>query len=439
LPRSMRWPTSFLNTVIPPPVDFALLIVNRGKNHIAVTGMGGCSAAGGTVAEILASLEKGSVHCRPVPENIFRTSLSFPAFAFAHAIPSLRSRRLLDQSGIAWTPERLNRTLLLTLEALAEALEDAGLEPEKLRSTKVGIALGTTVGCTFHDEQYYISWRDGKKPDPDPVFQYLESNLAAFLQTILGVIGPVSVVTNACASGTDAIGIARGWLEDGTCDIAFAGGADALSRIAYYGFASLMLLSEKPCSPFDRGRAGLNLGEGAALLVMEKRQQADRRNARPHGWVRGYGAASDCYHPTAPHPDGRGLQSALRQAMADAGISPRTISYINAHGTGTSANDNAEMNALAALGFSECPVVSTKGITGHMLGAAGAMEAILTILTLKQKQTRGTVSCREPDPCLARPPLAESQEVRLPGSIGISQSLAFGGTNSALVLEAATP
>jgi 3-oxoacyl-[acyl-carrier-protein] synthase-1/3-oxoacyl-[acyl-carrier-protein] synthase II len=351
-------------------------------------------------------------------------------------MPSPKSRRLLDQSGLDWRPERLNRTVLLALEALAEALDDAGLSPDALRRGKVGIALGTTVGCTFHDEHYYISWREGNKPDPDPVHQYLESNLAAFLQAVLGVSGPVAVVTNACASGTDAIGIARGWLDQGICDIAIAGGADALSRIAYYGFASLMLLSNSPCTPFDRDRAGLNLGEGAALLILEHRDKAARRNAAPRGWIRGYGAASDCHHPTAPHPQGRGLQSALQQAMDDAGVDRGAISFINAHGTGTSANDSAEMNAVAALDFTDCPVVSTKGITGHMLGAAGAMEAILTILTLAEQQTRGTVNCTTPDPGLARPPLVGPEPVQLKGRIGISQSLAFGGTNSALVMEA---
>ncbi len=400
--------------------------------------MGGCSAAGRVIPEILASLSQGLVNCRAVPENLFQGRFTCPVFAFDHSMPSPRSKKLLDKSDIDWTPDRLNRTVLLALEAVAEALDDAGIDPDALRSRKVGIALGTTVGCTFHDEHYYINWRDGNSPDPDPVFQYLESNLAAFLQAILGVSGPVAVVTNACASGTDAIGIARSWLDQGTCDIAIAGGADALSRIAYYGFASLMLLSDSPCSPFDRDRTGLNLGEGAALLVMEHQDTAENRNAIPRGWVRGYGAASDCYHPTTPHPEGRGLQSALNQAMNEAGLDMEAISFINAHGTGTKANDSAEMNALSAIGFTDCPVVSTKGITGHMLGAAGAMEAILTLLTLKVQQVKGTVSCINPDPSLARPPLTEPELVQLQGRIGISQSLAFGGTNSALVLEANT-
>ena len=262
---------------------------NRTQDTIAVTGMGCCSAAGSNVHEALASLKQGKVNCLPVPENLFHTQLTCPVFAYPNPRPTPLGLQLLEQSDIDWQPERLNRTVLLALEALAETLDDAGLTPDALRSLKVGIALGTTVGCTFHDEEYYINWRKGNQPDTDPVHQYLESNLAASLQAFLGVSGPVAVVTNACASGTDAIGIAKGWLEQRVCDIAIAGGADALSRIAYYGFNSLMLLSQSPCTPFAQDRAGLNLGEGAALLVMERQESADVRNRRAHAWIHGYG------------------------------------------------------------------------------------------------------------------------------------------------------
>lgn len=408
-----------------------------GKQRIAVTGMGGCCAAGHTITEIVASLDRGTVNCRPVPENIFQSNLPFPAFAVNREVPSPGVLQLLKQANGDQRPERMNRTVLLTLEALVQALADAGQGPETLRCKKVGIALGATVGCTFHDEQYFMDWREGKNPDPDPVCQYLESNLSSCIQRILGVSGPLAVVTNACASGTDAIGIARNWLRQGHCDIALAGGADALSRTAYYGFASLMLLSQSPCTPFDQNRSGLNLGEGAGLVVLENLDRADTRNATIHGWIKGYGIASDCHHPTAPHPEGRGLQAALQQALAEAGAGLADISYINAHGTGTSANDSAEMKALAALGFTDCPVVSTKGITGHMLGAAGAMEAILTLDALKKQTTRGTAGCATADPDLARAPQIGTEQVQLNGRIGISQSLAFGGANSALVLEAA--
>ena len=411
----------------------------RQKNRIAVTGMGCCCGAGTTVPEMFRNLQEKKINCLPIPDYLFQTDLNFPAFIMENEVLSAAGHKLLDQSGQNFHREQLNRSVHLTIEAAAEALYDAGLSPADLRKKRVGIILGTTVGCTFHDEQYYIQWRQGKHPDPEPVFNYLNANLAAVLQAVLNVQGPTAVVTNACASGTDAIGIARDWLARDLCDIALAGGADALSRIAFYGFASLMLLSESPCAPFDENRSGLNLGEGAGVLVLEPQVRAEHRKAHAHGWVRGYGAASDCYHPTTPDPEGRGLQKALTLALSEAGIDNESISYINAHGTGTTANDKAEMAALAAIKLLDCPVMSTKGITGHMLGAAGAAEAILTMLTLAQQKTCGTIGCVQLDQKLARGALTENEHKSLKGKIGISQSLAFGGTNSALILEANGP
>ena len=398
--------------------------------------MGCCCGAGTTIPEIYRNLQKKKINCLPVPDFLFQTDLNFPAFIMENEVLSAAGHKLLDQSGHNFHPEQLNRTCHLTIESTAEALHDAGLSPADLRNKRVGIIMGTTVGCSFHDEEYYIQWRLGKNPDPTPVFHYLNANLAAVLQTVLNVQGPAAVVTNACASGTDAIGIARNWLAGDLCDIVLAGGADALSRIAFYGFAGLMLLSKSPCTPFDQNRSGLNLGEGAGILILEHQARAEHRKAHIHGWVRGYGAASDGYHPTAPHPEGRGLQKALSLALADAEMNQDDICYINAHGTGTTANDKAEMAALAAMKLKDCPVMSTKGFTGHMLGAAGAAEAILTMLTLAQQETRGTIGCRQLDQQLSRGALTEDEQEPLKEKTGISQSLAFGGTNSALILEA---
>lgn len=389
------------------------------------------------IPETITSLAHGTVNCGQVPAELFSATPTFPVFAVRHGMPSPSCVRLSAQSAVDPAIAKRNRTIQLTLEALAGALADARLDQGALQAARVGIVLGTTVGCTFNDEEYYINWRRGRTREPDRFALYLESNIASFLQAFLGVRGPRAVITNACASGTDAIGIGRNWLQRGACDIVIAGGADALSRISYYGFAGMMLMSESPCRPFAMDRDGLNIGEGAALLVLEDESKGEKRGADVHGWISGYGTASDCYHPTSPHPEGRGLQTAFRQARADAGIDKSKIGCINAHGTGTIANDQAEMAALARLGLTDCPVVSTKGITGHMLGAAGAMEAILTIVALKNQETRGTVGCKTPDPDLARPPFSEQGMMQLRSRIGISQSLAFGGTNSVLVLEAA--
>lgn len=412
------------------------MIPNKRRREVAVVGIGGDCAAGKCLFEIKNSLLGDVVRCVQVPKKLYSGEGDFPVFISDSIQFSRKCRNLLERGCFEFRHNQPNRTLLLLLNAFAEALDNAELDISALRSCKVGIVLGTTAGCTFNDEQYYLDWKNGRKVESVDFLKYLEANIAGFLQQVLGVTGPVTVVTNACASGTDAVGIARRWILRGYCDIAIAGGADALSRNAIYGFAALMLLSGSPCRPFDKNRDGLNLGEGAAVLILEKNEMAAKRGIIPWGWVCGYGTASDSYHPVAPHPEGRGLRHALRVALADAGVVPEKVCFVNAHGTGTSANDSAEMNALAGSGLTNCPVVSTKGITGHMLGAAGAMEAILTILTLGGRQSRGTVGCITADSKLARLPLQQSEVVRLHNQIGITQSLAFGGTNSVLVLEA---
>ena len=403
---------------------------------VAITGLGAIAAGGSDAAELWRNLAAGVVRCGPVPEYLFKTILNYPVFAAPQDCLSDKARALLAETCPDFRAESVSRTILLALTAAAEALHQAGITAADLHKLRVGIAIGTTVGCTFHNEDYYIAWRDHLAPDLAPVHYYLGGNVAAALHRLFGTSGPSAVVTNACASGTDAIGIGRNWLAAGQCDLVIAGGADELSRVAYNGFASLMLADTVPCRPFSRDRQGLNLGEGAGVLVMERQEGAAARGGKILGLVRGYGSAADAHHPTAPHPEGRGLKTALAQALREAG--PEQIVLVNAHGTGTKANDQAETNALAAAlpGATKAAIVSTKGFTGHTLGAAGGLEAIFTLLALRDGFTPGTVGCAELDPVFAVSPLRQREGRRLAGRLGISQSLAFGGGNSVLVLEA---
>ncbi|MFH7319905.1 beta-ketoacyl-[acyl-carrier-protein] synthase family protein [Desulfurivibrio sp. D14AmB] len=406
-------------------------------DRIAISGMGCISAAGKNPEEHLRSLNGQPVACAPVPGETFATSLTFPVFsAPAEPLPA-QGPAFPRLTQIA---ADLSPTARLALRATLQALARSGIEPADLRKKRVGICLGTTVGCAFNDEDYYRAWRQGARPPLDPVRRYLRGNISAILQEILGVSGPCLVVTNACASGTDALGIAGNWLRSGRCELAIAGGADGLSRIACNGFAALQLTDSSPCRPFDQSRQGLNLGEGAAVLLLEKGASAHRAQRRTMGWLRGYGTAADAWHPTAPHPEGRGLQAAIRAALKDAMIQNREqIALINGHGTATPSNDLAETSALAAIFTADYrpPLVSTKSLTGHTLGAAGAIEAVFTLLALQNETTSGTRRCRQPDPAFPYRPLTEDEQVVLSGRIGLSQSLAFGGGNSCLVLEAA--
>ncbi|NTV15357.1 MAG: beta-ketoacyl-[acyl-carrier-protein] synthase family protein [Desulfobulbaceae bacterium] len=406
-------------------------------SQIVITGLGAIAAGGSDVAELWRNLAAGKINCGPIPVYLFRTILNYPVFAAPQNCLSAKARALLAETCPGFRAESVSRTILLALTAAAEALQQAGIGAAELRNLRVGVVLGTTVGCTFHNEEYYIAWRDGLAPDLAPVHYYLGGNVAAALHRLLGTSGPAAVVTNACASGSDAIGIGRNWLAAGQCDLVIAGGADELSRVAYNGFASLMLADTVACRPFSHDRQGLNLGEGAGVLLMERQDGAMARGGRVLGWVRGYGCAADAHHPTAPHPEGRGLKTALAQALREAGAGE--IVLVNAHGTGTKANDQAETAALAAAlpGVSAAAIVSTKGFTGHTLGAAGGLEAIFTLLALRDGYTPGTVGCRELDPAFAVRPLRQNEGRSLPGRLGLSQSLAFGGGNAVLILEAA--
>ena len=408
------------------------------KSSVAITGTGCVSALGMGQHTIWKNLREGIISCAPVPDWLFSTKLCYPVFAAPSEALSPAGRDLFESASPSLLFSTVSRTLNLAVSAVAEALNQAGISLQYLRGRKVGIALGTTVGCTFNDEDFYEQWRRGMKPDLAPIFHYLSGNLAQALHGILGTQGPSAVVTNACASGTDAIGLAKGWIASGACDLAVAGGADELSRIAYNGFAGLQLSDTEQCRPFDKHRKGLNLGEGAGLLVLEGENQALERGIMPLGWVRGYGSASDAWHPTAPHPEGRGLKCAFGQALADAGLSIQDVAMINAHGTGTKANDLAEANALSNLLPESCHVaiISTKGMTGHTLGAAGGLEAVLTLLVLRQGVTPGTHGYLSSDPQLPVNPIPQGISVPLSTRIGMSQSLAFGGGNAALVMEA---
>lgn len=399
---------------------------------IVITGCGCFSAAGRNCAAAMQSIKDCSVDNVVVDVPYFPAPFSAPCF-MADEIKEVPAFDYGIQTDSFYTYNRKN---YLFLTVIAEALAEANITVEELRTRRVGIAVGTTVGSTFHYEQYYQDWKEERMPDPQIMDHYLSANLASVAQDILQVKGPKTVITNACASGTDAIGLARLWLANDLCDLAIAGGVDDLSRIACHGFKSLMLVSEQSCTPFDVKRKGLNLGEGAGVMVLEKERDVKGKDTVA-GWIRGYGIAGDAYHPTAPHPQGRGLKLAIEKSMADAGVKTADISLINGHGTGTKANDNAETEAVSSLGFDSMdnPMVSTKGVTGHTLGAAGAIEAIFTLQSLNLGQGYGTIGCKEVDPVFPYTPMKEGENCSLKGRIGLSQSLAFGGNNSALVLE----
>lgn len=383
-------------------------------SEVFITGMGVVSAAGADVAESLSSMEAGERNVGPV--SLFSSPIDLPVFE----VPSLPPRT---------SPGKM-RTLELLELAMEEALANAKLDSGD--GMRVGVALGTTVACQLNDLGFYSTFREKHAAPMDSVDGFLEGNLAEATARRLGLEGPILVVANACSSGTDAIGAAMSWLKAGLCDIAIAGGSDEMNRIPLCGFNSLGVASDEPCAPFDGNRHGLNLGEGAGVLILETAESAARRGIAAGLRVCGYGSFADAYHLTAPHPEGEGLVRAIDAALVQAGIQPSDIAFINAHGTSTPDNDKVEGRTLLRMFGGDIKVLSTKGYTGHTLGAAGGIEAVFTAAGLREGWIPGSAGFQTVDEEIELIPTTEKTEIN--GRYALSTSLAFGGNNAALVI-----
>jgi len=381
-----------------------------------ISGTGIISAAGFNLEQNLGSLKVGKRNAGPV--SVFSTILPYPVFE-VKSLPGISGKEEM-------------RTRSLTFAALKEALENAGLQAP-LTGFRAGVCLGTTVASQLNDISFYTEFRKSGSADLKPVDLFLKGNLAESVACSLNASGPAITVVNACSSGTDAIGMALSWLKSGLCDIAIAGGADELNRVPLCGFGSLGILSGSLCAPFDKNRAGLNLGEGAGILILEREDFYIKRGGKPSLYLSGYGSYADAYHLTAPRPDGTGLESAIRKALSDAGVLPEDVCFVNAHGTGTLDNDRVEGAVLERIFGSKIKFLSTKGYTGHTLGGAGGIEAVYTAAALKEGwiPANAGFECRDNE--IPITPVTENTGIK--GSFALSTSLAFGGNNSAIVIE----
>ncbi|MDR2735169.1 MAG: beta-ketoacyl-[acyl-carrier-protein] synthase family protein [Spirochaetota bacterium] len=315
--------------------------------------------------------------------------------------------------------------------AADEALLQAGLTREILQTARVGVIAGTTVNASFNCFDFYKAWRGGEQTAFAPLLQYLDTPLSGALQKYYGLTGAQLTVVTACASGTDAIGLGAQWIEQDICDVVLAGACDEINITPYTGFIRLMVASPKRCAPFSLGRAGMNIGEGAGVFVLESGKFLSARNGSAMGYILGYGTCVDAWHITAPDPEGKGLIRAMRFAMRDAGVTPADIAFINAHGTGTQDNDAAEARVFHAL-IAGVPVMASKSVTGHTLGAAGAVEAALCLLSLNVRMIPAAANFTGVDPALNLTPVIQNTAIEK--EIAMSDSLAFGGCNSVIVI-----
>jgi 3-oxoacyl-[acyl-carrier-protein] synthase-1/3-oxoacyl-[acyl-carrier-protein] synthase II len=385
---------------------------------VAITGMGCICAAGSTLKE--ASVSIFGNRRKPAPPKRFSADhpYAYPVFE----IPL----DFLDKN------ETISLTSRMGIAASVEALTNAEWTPEDLSRLRVGVCMGTTVGCTMNDENFYRKFKAGQLPDIQPIKRFLVSNPASAIARHLSLCGPAQTVVNACCSGTDAIGIGTSWIRNGLCDVVIAGGSDELCRVTYNGFISLMITDPYPCRPFDKNRKGLNLGEGAGIVIMESESIRKKRTKKADAFVLGYGTAGDAFHLTAPKPDGIGLKRAISQALMLSDLDTSRVGFIAAHGTGTIDNDKVESLVLNEI-FPQTPFFSTKGHTGHTLGAAGAIQAIFAVLCLQKQMIPMNAGLETPDPDLPANPTLFTRKFL--SEIAISESLAFGGNNSVLVLQ----
>lgn len=347
---------------------------------------------------------------------------------------------------------RSDRFAQLAVAACAEALEHAGWGHEfPYDGDEVGCVVGTGIGGLDSLERQHdvLRERGAKAVSPLSVPLLMGNAAAAQLAMRHGLRGQTYGVVSACAAGAHAIGSAMRLIERGEASAVITGGAEsAITPLAQAAFKSMGATSESGiCRPFDRRRDGFVMGEGAGVLVLEDAVAAHRRGAEPVAELLGYGATSDAFHLTAPDPEGSGAARAIAGALADAQVRPGEVSYVNAHGTSTPLNDRSETAALkSALGehAGRIPVSSTKSAVGHLLGAAGAVEAIATALTLRERLIPPTLGYAEPDEGLdldyvpegARP-LANGGGMLRSRPIAISNSFGFGGHNAVLCLRAA--
>ena len=357
---------------------------------------------------------------------------SFDASAYACRVAAEADRELLRAGHAADDP-----ALCMAERAFERALEDAGIARGGGTPRRAGLIVGTVLGGTASGERYLRAQAHAAAGAPDTPAQYPLRAAAHALAEKAGFTGPVLTVSTACASGTDAIGLAYRRIASGAADVLVAGGVDAVCELSFSGFCALRALTADRVRPFSRNRTGLALGEGATFLVLEREDSATQRGAMPLGRVAGYAARSDAFHLTAPHRDGRGLAAAVTGALEDAGVRADQIDYVSAHGTGTPYNDRMETLALkAALGARarRVPISSVKGALGHAFGAAGAIEAAVCLLAIRDGVVPPTANLEEPDPeCDLDfvPGCARRVAVRT----ALTVSAGFGGQNAALVIR----
>jgi 3-oxoacyl-[acyl-carrier-protein] synthase II len=401
--------------------------------RVAITGIGMICALGTQREAVWEHMLAG--HCGIGPVTLFDTEGYRSRIAAEVDLSDVQAR---------FTPyqrRRWSRSDMMGVVAAEEAIADAGLLDSGIDRTRVGVLLGAGTGDLVRNESYYFTMRrEGMdRARPTWIHSHFSSTPVDVVAAHFGFEGMRSCLMAACSSSTIAIGQAVDAIRRGRVDAALAGGTDALSRLTFAGFNALRLMDPQPCRPFDAGRQGMNIGEGAAILVLEDWDRAVRRGAHVYAELAGYSFTCEAYHPTAPEPEGLALASTIRSALDDAAVDPVEVMHVNAHGTATPQNDRAEARGVRVV-FGDraaaMPVTSLKAMFGHCLGAAGALEAAALAMTVDRGVIPPTIHHATADPeCPVDLVANTAREMHV--ACAVSTSLAFGGNDSALVLKRA--
>ncbi len=407
------------------------------KRRAVITGIGIISPVGVGVDRFWDGVVAGRSQVRRIDRfdpTAFRSQVAAQVDGFEPA-------QWLDRRQVA----RMDRFVQFAMVSALLGLKDAGLSAAEVQPERVGVFMGSALGGVGFGEEQHAAYMTGglRAVNPGLALTVFGGAASCAIAIHCGFHGPNETNAMSCASGAIALGRGLRAIQSGEADLVLAGGAEApLWPLCYGAFANIRAMStrneepESACRPFDADRDGFVMGEGAAVLVLEEREHALRRGARPYAELAGYGTSNDGYHMTAPRPDGSQAARAMTGALADAGWGTDGVGYINAHGSSTPLNDVTEALAISrALGgdAARTPVSGTKGLYGHPLGASGAIEAALTALALQRGYLPHTVNLRRPDPAVSLPVLVGQGLERRPRR-ALSNSFGFGGINACLAL-----
>jgi len=384
------------------------------QTPLPITAHAAVNALGRSTEEVLSNLDAGRSGLRPPPFEV-------PLTTVVGAIPGT-----LDPLPPAWADYdcRLSRMAKLAYDEIHAPLVKAR---ERWGAERIAVILGTSTGGLHATERAFFQWHDdGTVPDDFDFHRQHDFNgLGELLSKLAGVDGPTYTLSTACSSSGKVMAAAQRLIRADVIDAALVGGVDSLCRMTLQGFNGLGVLSDVACRPFSADRKGINIGEGAAFQLIEREGESDV-------WLLGVGESSDAHHMSSPHPEGRGAAEAMSRAMAQGGVTIDDVDHVNAHGTSTLLNDKAEAIAIHALFGDRVPVVSTKGFTGHLLGAAGGTEASFVIHAVRNNRIPANLGLdpKDPDVQVDVQDSPREQQVRR----ALSNSFAFGGSNVSVLI-----